>query len=106
MAAEQGIILAFETGQEAAELLRKTLDELDSPNLKVNFDPANVLLYDMGDPIAAATLLGPDIRSVHLKDARRPTTPGHWGRRSRSGRGGRLPALLRGPGRGRLRRVR
>ena len=87
MAAEQGIILAFETGQEPAELLRKTLDELDSPNLKVNFDPANVLLYDMGDPIAAATLLGPDIRSVHLKDARRPTTPGHWGEEVPLGQG-------------------
>lgn len=79
MAAERGVTLAFETGQEPAELLRKTLDELAMPNLKVNFDPANVLLYDMGDPIAAVRLLGPDIRSVHCKDARRPTTAGHWG---------------------------
>jgi len=79
MAQDLGITLAFETGQERAELLRQTLDDLLAPNLKVNFDPANMLLYDMGDPIRSIEILGPDIRSVHLKDARRPTTPGTWG---------------------------
>jgi L-ribulose-5-phosphate 3-epimerase len=79
LAAEAGITLAFETGQETADLLRRTLDELKAPNLKVNFDPANMLLYDMGDPIRAVEILGPDIRSVHLKDARRPRVRGQWG---------------------------
>ena len=63
--------LAFETGQETADLLRRTLDDLKCPNLKVNFDPANMLLYDKGDPIRAVEILGPDIRSVHVKDANR-----------------------------------
>lgn len=79
MAAEKGVTLAFETGQETADLLRKTLDDLKAPNLKVNFDPANMLLYDMGDPIRAIEILGPDIRSVHVKDARRPKVKGQWG---------------------------
>lgn len=79
LARAKGVTLAFETGQETADLLRKTLDDLKSPNLKVNFDPANMLLYDMGDPIRAVEILGPDIRSVHVKDAKRPTTPGEWG---------------------------
>ena len=79
LAADQGVTLAFETGQETAELLRRTLDDLKAPNLKVNFDPANMILYDMGDPIRAVEILGPDIRSVHLKDARRTRVPGHWG---------------------------
>ena len=79
LAAAKGITLAFETGQETADLLRLTLDELRSPSLKVNFDPANMLLYDMGDPIRAVEILGPDIRSVHVKDARRPKAPGSWG---------------------------
>ena len=79
LAADKGITLAFETGQESADLLRRTLDELKAPNLKVNFDPANMLLYDMGDPIRAVEVLGPDIRSVHVKDALRPTVPGQWG---------------------------
>jgi len=79
LAAEQGIRLGLETGQETADLLRRTLDDLRCPNLKVNFDPANMLLYDMGDPIRAVEILGPDISSVHCKDANRPTTPGAWG---------------------------
>jgi sugar phosphate isomerase/epimerase len=79
MAQAKGVTVAFETGQETADLLRQTLDDLRCPNLKVNFDPANVLLYDIGDPIRAVEILGPDIRSVHVKDANRPTMPGQWG---------------------------
>jgi sugar phosphate isomerase/epimerase len=79
MAREKGVTVAFETGQETADLLRRTLDDLQCPNLKVNFDPANVLLYDMGDPIRAVEILAPDIRGVHAKDANRPTAPGQWG---------------------------
>lgn len=96
MAAAQGVVLAFETGQETAELLRRTLDDLKSPAVKVNFDPANVLLYDMGDPIEAVKILGPDIRSVHVKDAIRPETPGTWGREVPLGQGQvGIPAFLK-----------
>ena len=87
LARGRGVTLAFETGQETAGLLRLTLDELRQPNLKVNFDPANMLLYDMGDPIRAVEVLGPDIRSVHVKDARRPTAAGQWGEEVPLGQG-------------------
>jgi L-ribulose-5-phosphate 3-epimerase len=87
LAAEKGVTLAFETGQETADLLRRTLDDLKAPNLKVNFDPANMLLYDMGDPIRAVELLGPDICSVHVKDAKRPAIPGAWGEEVPLGQG-------------------
>jgi sugar phosphate isomerase/epimerase len=87
LAAGRGVTVAFETGQETADLLRLTLDELKCPNLKVNFDPANVLLYDKGDPLRAVEVLGPDIRSVHVKDANRPTKPGQWGEEVPLGRG-------------------
>ncbi len=87
MASDKGVTLAFETGQESARLLRLTLDDLKSPNLKVNFDPANMLLYDMGDPIQAIEILGPDIRSVHVKDAKRPTIAGQWGEEVPLGQG-------------------
>ena len=79
LAADAGVTVAFETGQESAALLRRTLDDLACPNLRVNFDPANMLLYDQDDPLRAVELLAPDIRSVHVKDANRPTTPGTWG---------------------------
>jgi sugar phosphate isomerase/epimerase len=87
LAKAKGVTVAFETGQETADLLRLTLDELKCPNLKVNFDPANMLLYDKGDPLRAVEILGPDIRSVHVKDANRPTTPGTWGEEVPLGQG-------------------
>src|SRR5262249_30175397 len=43
LARAAGIVLAFETGQETADLLFRTLGDLKAPNLKVNFDPANML---------------------------------------------------------------
>jgi sugar phosphate isomerase/epimerase len=87
MARAHGITIALETGQETADLLRRTLDDLRCPNVKVNFDPANMLLYDMGDPIRAVEILGPDIRSVHVKDANRPTVKGQWGEEVPLGQG-------------------
>jgi L-ribulose-5-phosphate 3-epimerase len=87
LAAAKGVTVAFETGQETASLLRRTLDELKCPNLKVNFDPANMLLYDKGDPLQAVEVLGPDIRSVHVKDAIRTKTPGAWGEEVPLGQG-------------------
>jgi sugar phosphate isomerase/epimerase len=87
MAQGYGITVAFETGQETADLLRLTLDELKCPNVKVNFDPANMLLYDKGDPLRALEILAPDIRSVHVKDARRPKTSGIWGEEVPLGKG-------------------
>jgi sugar phosphate isomerase/epimerase len=87
LAREKDVTLAFETGQETADLLRETLDDLKSPNIKVNFDPANMLLYDMGDPIRAVEVLGSDIRSVHVKDAIRPTAAGQWGQEVPLGQG-------------------
>lgn len=79
LARGQEITIAFETGQETADLLRLTLDELKCPNLKVNFDPANMILYEKGDPLRAVEILAPDIRSVHVKDAIATKTPGLWG---------------------------
>jgi L-ribulose-5-phosphate 3-epimerase len=87
LAKARGITVAFETGQETADLLRLTLDELQCPNLKINFDPANMILYDKGDPLRAVEILGPDIRSVHVKDANRTTVPGTWGEEVPLGKG-------------------
>jgi len=95
IADSQGVTLAFETGQETAELLRQTLDELDHPRAKVNFDPANMLLYDKGDPVEAVKILGKDIVHVHAKDAKRPPKPGVWGEEVILGRGEvNFPAFL------------
>jgi sugar phosphate isomerase/epimerase len=73
------IALGLETGQETAPVLVQLLRKLKRPNVGVNFDPANMILYDKGDPIDALRTLGPWIRSLHIKDARRTKVPGTWG---------------------------
>ncbi len=73
------ISLGLETGQETAPDLVQVLRQLKRANVGVNFDPANMILYDKGDPIAALRTLGPWIRQVHIKDARRTKVPGTWG---------------------------
>ena len=82
-----GVNVSFETGQESSGLLFTTLKELDRSNLFVNFDPANMLLYDQGNPIEAVEMLGKYIRSVHLKDANRPKIKGQWGEEVVLGKG-------------------
>ena len=74
-----GIALGLETGQETAAVLVQFLQTLNCGNVGVNFDPANMILYDKGDPIEALHLLGPWIRQVHLKDAVRTKVHGTWG---------------------------
>jgi len=85
--AARNIMLALETGQETAPVLLDFLQKLTRPNVGVNFDPANMILYDQGDPIAALRSLGPLIRQVHIKDARRTKTPGTWGEEVVAGTG-------------------
>lgn len=83
----RGIALGLETGQETADVLSEFLRQLAKPNLGVNFDPANMLLYDKGNPIEALRQLGPWIRQVHIKDARRTRVAGTWGEEVVAGTG-------------------
>lgn len=74
-----GADLLLETGQETADSLSRFLGHVDRENVGVNFDPANMILYGMGDPIAAVRKLLPHIRQAHVKDATSPPEPGAWG---------------------------
>jgi sugar phosphate isomerase/epimerase len=67
-AASHGQTFALETGQEDAEVLLRFLEDTGRGNLKVNFDPANMILYGTGDPIAALEAVAPYVVSVHAKD--------------------------------------
>jgi len=85
--ARRGVMIALETGQERAETLEAFLRELDAPSVGVNFDPANMILYGMGDPVEALRLLAPRVRQIHLKDAVATDRPGTWGREVALGQG-------------------
>jgi sugar phosphate isomerase/epimerase len=79
MAAEYGITCALETGQESCHHLLDFIKDLSRPNIRINFDPANLLLYDSDDPLPALRQVGHLVKSVHVKDAKRPTRKGDWG---------------------------
>ncbi len=85
--AAAGARIAFETGQESAETLAHALDELGDRSIGVNFDPANMILYGMGDPVAAVKALAPRIAQVHVKDALPTAVAGTWGSEVRVGTG-------------------
>ncbi|MCJ7729311.1 MAG: sugar phosphate isomerase/epimerase [Sedimentisphaerales bacterium] len=78
-AGEHNVTLLMETGQESAQELREFLEKLNHAALGVNFDPANMILYDKGNPVEAVRVLSPWIKHVHIKDALRTKKPGEWG---------------------------
>lgn len=85
--AAEGVALALETGQESADTLLGLLRELGRGDVGVNFDPANMILYGMGDPVTALRRLAPHVRQVHVKDARAAARPGEWGTEVPAGEG-------------------
>jgi sugar phosphate isomerase/epimerase len=88
-AAMHGQTFALETGQERAEVLLNFIRRVDCPNLRINFDPANMILYGTGDPIAALRLVAPHVASVHCKDGDWPPqgVPGALGTERPLGQG-------------------
>jgi len=77
----------LETGQEKALVLSKFIEDVNRLNLGVNFDPANMLLYDADDPIKALDILGKYVIGVHCKDGKRPERKGELGKEYPLGEG-------------------
>jgi sugar phosphate isomerase/epimerase len=88
----RGVGVALETGQEDAPTLLGVLEELNAKlaadaAVGVNFDPANMILYGMGDPALALRSLAPFVRQIHVKDAVPAPQPGIWGEEVPAGTG-------------------
>ncbi len=77
----------LETGQEKAQALAMFIEDVNKPNLGVNFDPANMLLYSAGNPIEALDILGKYVIGVHCKDGKRATRKGKLGKEYPLGEG-------------------
>ncbi|MGD0577562.1 MAG: sugar phosphate isomerase/epimerase family protein [Bryobacteraceae bacterium] len=80
-AASHGMTFFLETGQEPAPLLLQFLKDVARPNVRINFDPANMVLYGSGEPIEAFRMLRPHVVSIHGKDGDwpDPARPGALG---------------------------
>jgi sugar phosphate isomerase/epimerase len=93
--AGRGQSLHLETGQESAAELLEFIQHVDLPNVGVNFDPANFLLYGTDEPLHALKILGTLVRGVHCKDGFRPEEPGKLGKEVPIGTGAvNFPAFL------------
>jgi L-ribulose-5-phosphate 3-epimerase len=85
--ASHGVDLALETGQERAEVLKDFLHKVGRVNVGVNFDPANMLIYDTGAPADALEILAPWLKQCHIKDGVRPSRAGTLGKEAVVGTG-------------------
>ena len=63
-----GSVFAAETGTEKAPVLKAFLDSLGAKGLRVNFDPANLVMVAGDDPVKAVYVLRDYIVHTHAKD--------------------------------------
>lgn len=74
-----GLTFAMETGQETAQAMLQFIEDTGRDNVKINFDPANMILYGTGGPLEAVDILKDHIVHVHVKDGLSPTEAGKLG---------------------------
>jgi L-ribulose-5-phosphate 3-epimerase len=93
----RGVALGLETGQETAVTLLEVLAAPGLARVGVNFDPGNVILYGMGEPVEALRALAGRVVQLHIKDAlpAPPDRAREWGAEVPVGQGAvNWPALL------------
>lgn len=82
-----GQSLLLETGQETPVTLLRALEDIGLPNVGINLDPANLIMYGKANPIDAIDTIGPRIVSVHAKDGLYPTDGRNLGVETAMGEG-------------------
>ena len=65
---EVGAYFAIETGPETSAVLKMFLDSLSSKGVRVNLDPANLVMVTGDDPVQAVYTLKDYIVHTHAKD--------------------------------------
>ena len=83
----RGIGLNFETGQETPVTMLRALRDIGAPNVGLNFDPANLMMYGKANPVDALGIVGSYVRGVHAKDGEYPTDGYHLGNERPLGQG-------------------
>jgi sugar phosphate isomerase/epimerase len=91
-----GQFFNFETGQETAMTLLRTIEDAGGENLGVNLDTANFILYGKGHPVDALDMIGKYVRGLHCKDGFFPTTGRKLGQEVALGKGkANIPEVVR-----------
>ena len=87
---QYGINFCFETGQETPTTILRTINDVKArglDNLRINLDPANLLLYGKGNPMDAVDVFGQYVVGVHVKDGDYPTDGDNLGHEHKVGTG-------------------
>lgn len=85
-----GILFCFETGQETPTTLLRAIQDMEKRglhNLRINLDPANLLLYGKGNPLDALDVFGQYVVGIHVKDGDYPTDGDNLGSEYKVGTG-------------------
>jgi len=91
-----GLEFWFETGQETPVTLLRLIQVVGLPNLGINLDPANLILYGKSNPVDALDVFGAFVRNIHAKDGLYPTDPMKLGEEVKVGEGRvRFPEFVR-----------
>lgn len=91
-----GQSLLFETGQETPVVLLRLFETVNTGNLYINLDPANLILYGKANPVDALDVFGNLVRGVHAKDGLYPTNGRELGEEVKVGEGKvNFPVLLK-----------
>ena len=89
--------LLFESGQETPVVLLRLFEEINTGNLFINLDPANLMMYGKANPVDALDVFGDYVRGVHAKDGLYPTNGRELGHEVKVGEGkANFPVLLKG----------
>lgn len=67
-AAANHAVIAIETGPEPASVLKMLLEDIGSPGVGINFDPANLVMVLGADEVAELQTLAPYVVHTHAKD--------------------------------------
>ena len=90
LAKQYGIDFCFETGQETPTVILRTINDVKARglnNLKINLDPANLLMYGKGNPMDAVDVFGQYVAGMHVKDGDYPTNGNDLGCEYKVGKG-------------------
>lgn len=91
-----GMEFWFETGQETPVTMLRLIQAVGTPNLGINLDPANLILYGKANPVDALDVFGSYVRNIHAKDGLYPTDPMKLGKEVKVGEGRvRFPDFVR-----------
>lgn len=93
---KKGKWFLFETGQETPVTMLRTIEEVGTGNLGINFDTANLILYGKANSVDALTVFGKYVRNTHFKDGLYPTCGKELGREVALGKGkAHVPGIIR-----------